>query len=118
MSWGGFESRKFPRVNADCKIYIQTVNQKSTRAAKTENIGIGGICVVLDEPLEKLSKVRIQLDLQDGLPPLECAGRVAWNVQTKKLTDAVARYDTGIEFTNLPPQSNSRLLKVIQAGSK
>lgn len=116
--WDGFDHRKFPRVNAECRIYIKKdQSQSSPLIAKTENIGVGGLCVVLREALPKLSSLRIQLDLQDGEGPIQCAGRVAWTVESRDFVSEEKTHDTGIEFMDLNDLSRERIKRVILASN-
>ena len=113
--WGGFESRKFPRVKADCRIYIEQFQNAETLTSTTENIGIGGICVVLKKPLPKFSRLRIQLDLADGEKTISCDGRVVWMVESRNLVTEQATHDAGIEFLNLAEDARLRIEKIIKS---
>jgi hypothetical protein len=75
----------------------------------TENIGAGGICVVLEKQLDKFCLVELVLYLQDGYPPVECDARVVWSVKRQE------EFDTGIEFLNIRDKDVLRLERIIQA---
>ena len=115
--WEGLESRKFPRVETNCLILIERmdVTLRKRITTKTQNIGIGGICVVLEEALPKFSKIRIQLDLGDGVRPIVCDARVVWMVESRDLTTEKITHDTGIEFLNLSRNSEDRIKHIIKA---
>ncbi|MBI4387570.1 MAG: PilZ domain-containing protein [Candidatus Omnitrophica bacterium] len=114
--WDGFEGRKFPRVHTGCLISIKRLDavEEKQITARTENIGIGGICVVLDEPLPKFSKIHVELDLSDGGEPLACRARVVWMVESRNLVTSKIAHDTGIEFIGLTEKGEARIKKVIQ----
>ena len=114
--WGGFESRKFPRVKTDCSIFIKQVNGGRVISAATENIGTGGICVILNEPLQKFSKIKMELNLTDGEMPISCDGRVAWIVPSRDFLTEKLTHDTGIEFVNLPEPARGRIERAVKLG--
>lgn len=100
--WDGFNKRKFPRINLHCEISIHSESEALPITAKTENLGIGGVCVMIDRSIERFSKCKIKLDL--GGKPVECDARVVWAVPTREGKSSRKRYDIGFEFLNLPPQ--------------
>lgn len=109
--WNGINRRKFPRANYPCKITIRKKDQPDSLSAQTENIGIGGICLMLTKDLGIFAPVEIQLDIMDGQPNIESEGSIVW-VVSKKLGRDVA-FDTGIEFTNLKREDESRISNVV-----
>lgn len=113
--WGGFEARKFPRVKTDCKIYIQNAEGGKSVQATTENIGIGGVCIILERPLEKFSSIQLDLDLGDGGDKLRCDGRVIWTVPSRDFATSKESHDTGIEFLNLSESSRQRIVRLVKA---
>lgn len=108
MTWGGLDQRVFPRFSTGCDILIQGKKGPPIRA-KTENLGAGGVCVILGEELEKLTHVRLRLNLDTNRPPVECEGRVIWTVASKVLGTRKVTFDTGIEFLNLAPETGSAI---------
>jgi hypothetical protein len=108
MMWEGIDKRKFPRVQYPCKVIILGSKPKETFSTHTENIGTGGICVVLSRELPKFFPVRIILYLKDGEGPLECNGRIVWSVKTE------LDFDTGIEFMDISPTGHTRIKRIIQ----
>jgi len=109
--WSGINRRKFPRAEYPCKITLKTKYQPDTITSQTENIGIGGICVILPKDLGIFAPVEIQLDLLDGQPIVGCDGTIVWIVKSKK--DRNANYDTGLEFTNLKSDDEGRIAFIV-----
>lgn len=99
--WDGFNKRKFPRINLQCEIAIASEGQKSSIRANTENVGVGGVCVILDQELERFSKCRIHLDLK-GKKGIDCEAKVVWIVPTRQNKSTKKYFDTGLEFVGLP----------------
>ena len=111
--WDGFESRKFPRLKADCHIYLEHSSGEEPVATKTENIGIGGFCVILSKELPKLSKVKVCLDLLDGEKPIACEGRIVWTVASRTFGSDKLTHDTGVEFLDISEQARNRIKQLI-----
>jgi hypothetical protein len=107
--WNGISRRKFPRANYPCKITVRRKDHpNSSITSQTENIGIGGICVILSNDLGIFAPVEIQLDLLDKGPAISCDGTIVWIV-TKEQT-----FDTGIEFTNLKRKDADRIESIVE----
>ncbi len=79
----------------------------------TENIGLGGICVILHEDLRIFHNVELEIYLEDGKKPISCSGSIMWVV---KRTDARGKvsYDTGIEFSNLDKEGTARITAIVE----
>lgn len=110
--WDGFDKRKFPRLMLKCEIDILSSEHSATIHTSTENIGIGGVCVILDKSLERFSKCRVKLDLKGKA--FECEGKVVWIVPTRDSKQSKKRFDTGIEFEGLEAQDGSHLKSFIE----
>lgn len=108
MGWSGLDQRQFPRLSADCEIAINDY-VKGAIKARTENIGTGGVCVILAQELPKLSHVRFHLVFSKSEKPLECEGRVVWTVRSKNPASGKVSFDTGIEFLDLNPDQKTSL---------
>jgi len=111
--WGGINRRKFPRASYPCVVTINRKDQQDTLSTQTENIGIGGICVILPKDLGIFAPVEICLDLLDGQPAIECDGTVAWVIASKEDKKSES-FDTGLEFTNLKRKDAIRIDSIIE----
>ena len=111
--WNGINRRKFPRASYPCKITIKRKDQPDTLTAKTENIGIGGVCIMLPKDLGIFSPVEIQLDLLDGQPVVKSEGMIVWVVCKKQGKNT--EFDTGVEFTNLNRKDESRIGSIVES---
>ena len=109
--WDGFNKRKFPRLNIHCEIDILSEIQKGPIRTNTENIGIGGVCVILDKPLERFSKCRLKLDLTDQ--EVRCDAKVVWIVPTREGNRSKKKFDTGLEFEGIESGQLSALRSFI-----
>ena len=89
--------RKYPRANYPCQLTVwveEGVNE--TILAKTSNVGLGGLCVRLDQELELGVKVAIQLNFPHTTTPFRCNGVV---VRCRK--EGVRLHILGIQFDPL-----------------
>ena len=108
--WDGFNHRKFPRINLRCEIQIQPDTLTKSILTVTQNVGAGGVRVILDRPLQRFSKCRIRLHLKEKTSPIDCSGKIVWTVPTREMKSTKKKFDTGIEFLDMEP-SNSRKIR-------
>jgi hypothetical protein len=111
--WDGFNQRKFPRLNLECEIALSQ-GAGHTISGRTENVGIGGVCLIQNQPLERFSTCRIRLSLAKGESPIECDARIVWNIPCKDPAVKETLFDTGVEFVNLPSAESLRMKKFIE----
>ncbi len=113
--WDGLNRRQFPRVNYPCLLVIKDQeNQENTLLTHTENVGLGGVCVILKRNIKMFSAVGIELDLLDLGDHIKCQGKVVWSVRRKM--DAEKKplfYDIGVEFDDLSPKEKDRLAAIV-----
>ena len=115
--WDGINRRKFPRVNYPCLVVIRNDGTLGNDVilTHTENVGIGGVCVTLKKNVRLFSPVELELDLLDLGNHIKCNGKVVWNIQRR--IDAAKKplfYDVGIEFEDITPEDQERLVKVVR----
>ena len=111
--WGGINRRKFPRANYPCVLTVKRKDQQDVLSTQTENIGLGGICVILPRDLGIFAPVEIRLDLLKGQSFIECDGTVAWVIACKGNKKSES-FDTGLEFTNLKRKDAIRISSIVE----
>ena len=114
--WDGINRRKFPRIHYKCLIYIKKANSTKTISTHTENVGAGGICVILNEDLGLFQGVNLELALENGIPSnIACSGTIVWVIKEHpvKEKDAI-QYDTGIEFVDINKEGENRISKIVE----
>ena len=115
-NWSGMDKRKFPRANYPCLIIIRH-NHGSPEAmlTHTENVGIGGVCVILKKGIKLFTTVELELDLLDTNTHIKGNGRVVWSVQRKNVEERKPSfYDTGIEFAEIGVKDQQRIDSIVQ----
>lgn len=112
--WNGIDRRKFPRARYKCLIHIRKKESSKSISTNTENIGPGGICVIIKDNLGLFQGVNLELSLEDGETPIKCAGTIVWVVKKRpEVKQGSYTYDTGIEFIDLDPAGRKRIVKIV-----
>lgn len=107
--WDGFNKRQFPRIHVGCEVVIHPSGKRKAFRTKTENVGMGGICVLLNERIERFDRCNLGLDLADGEPPIQFSGRSVWIIPCRDVKSSKMSFDTGIEFLEVDEQNRKRL---------
>ncbi len=110
--WQGIDQRRFPRAKYKCVVGLKQAGDTVPVAATTENIGMGGVCVLLEKGLDIFSPVELDLTLDDGKSPLHVKGTVVWVVRRRELRKGPS-FDTGVEFADLSTEDKARIEAVI-----
>ncbi len=120
MSWEGLNRRHFPRAQFPCLVKVITGGGLTDMIlTHTENISVGGVCVILKSGLARFMFVDLELDLMDGGDLISCRGKVMWAVRRKAGEDLKpAHYDTGIEFIALSESDRRRVDGVVEMLAK
>lgn len=115
-NWDGLNRRKFPRVNYPCLIIIRHAHSEpEVMLTHTENIGVGGVCVITKKNIPMFSSVELEIDLLDMGNHIKCRGKVVWSVRRKLTeTNKPSFYDLGIEFLEIPAGEHKRLEEIVR----
>ena len=116
MTWEGINQRKFPRASYKCLIRISEDGREEIIDTFTENIGSGGICVVLAKDFGLFETVSLEIFLGDEGEPIKCHGSIVWVVKhhPAKKTEK-ARFDTGVEFKDIRDADRERINKLVHS---
>ncbi len=111
MSWEGLDRRHFPRILYPCLVKVVAKdNGQESFLTHTENIGVGGICVITKKEIPLFYPVQVEVDLLEDNDHLYAKGRVAWVVRRKGIeTHKPYFYDIGIEFEGLSEKDKARM---------
>ena len=115
--WEGLNRRKFPRVNYPCLVVIRNSgdDQGNVILTHTDNVGVGGVCVVLKQNVKMFSEVELELDLLDLGEHICCNGKVVWNVQRQsEVPEKPLFFDIGVEFLNIASEDQKRLERIVE----
>jgi len=116
MTWDGINKRRFPRIRYQCLIKLRKASSSQIVSTYTENVGIGGICVILGEKIDLFETVDIELMLENGLESVICGGKVMWAVgRCRPGGKNAAEYDIGIEFEHIKDRDLAVIRKIVDA---
>jgi c-di-GMP-binding flagellar brake protein YcgR len=109
--WEGLNRRRFPRVHYPCLVVARIIqDEPETLLTHTQNIGRGGVGILIRKNLRLFTPVELELDLMDLENHVRCHGRVVWSVRRKTdETKGPSFYDIGIEFSDLKEADLRRL---------
>ncbi|MBU9888512.1 MAG: PilZ domain-containing protein [Candidatus Omnitrophica bacterium] len=112
--WDGFNKRKFQRVHLTCDVVVQPQGKSKAYKAVTEDIGMGGVSVMLEDALGRFDRCTISIELKDGEPPVQCLGRSVWVIPSGQTGSTKKSFDTGIEFLEIDDPSRKRLRSFLE----
>jgi Tfp pilus assembly protein PilZ len=110
-TWEGMDRRKFPRANYPCLLIIRRDHiTPEAILTHTENIGVGGVGVIIKRELQLFAPIELEVDLLDMQPHIKCEGKIVWVVRRKETAEIKPLfYDVGVEFTNLSEKDRKRI---------
>ncbi|HTD38804.1 MAG TPA: PilZ domain-containing protein [Candidatus Limnocylindrales bacterium] len=105
------EARSHRRLPDAPMLVAYTIGDEFADArTETYDIGLGGLAMFAESELPPGQPLKLELELRgDPRPPLELTGEVRWC----RYDPALAKYRTGIEFTDRTPTQESQLLTYI-----
>lgn len=114
MSWAGINNRKTVRISLECTVIVKKARSSLVFHSSTENISMGGVCVILEKELLRKTPVELEIALPDDLLPVECSGKVRWSTKRSDyLNKKPSQFETGIEVIEISDQDKSRLKHII-----
>ncbi len=116
MTWEGLNRRKFPRVSFPCLIKVlHEGSPEDVILTHTENISVGGACVILKKAIELFSPVNVEIDLMDGNESISCRAKVVWSVRRKAIeVEKPSCYDLGLEFVDIKDEERARVAVTVE----
>jgi len=102
------ERRRYPRLQAP--VYCRPVGPLAARGGQPIDLGLGGVRVYSDDPMDLGHRLEIELKLPDE-STLTFLAEVVW---LQELPDeAPASYDIGLQFLDLTPEDVEALEAVL-----
>ncbi len=97
--------RRFPRIKYGCQLTVwRTDGSSDVFLCSTLNIGVGGVCVILNKALLVGSVVDMRIDFTNPSIPFKCRGIIV-----RCMIETHARVEVGIEFEGLDEVKKSFL---------
>ncbi len=102
------ERRLFRRSKIICNITVTPVLKIVAFNARLENMGEGGIRIVLKERLDIATQLDIEISPLDEKKSIRCKGEVIW-VNKKSIDESDLSFDTGIKFVNISEEGRAKI---------
>ncbi len=113
MKENNSDKRRFIRADFPCRIVIYGP-QEHEIMSHTENIGAGGVRVIINEELNISSVVDLEVYLDTD--PVKCKGRIVWVVgKVNPITGQPRMFDTGIEFYQISQENQEVINSLVKA---
>jgi c-di-GMP-binding flagellar brake protein YcgR len=105
------EARSHRRLSDAPLLVAYTIGDEFASArTETYDVGLGGLAMMAETELPAGQALALELELRgDPKPPLRLTGEVRWC----RYDAALAKYRTGIEFTDRTPEQEAQLLSYI-----
>jgi Tfp pilus assembly protein PilZ len=116
MTWEGTDRRQFARVMYPCMVKIVSPDRpQEAMLTHTENIGQGGLCVIIKKEIKLFTPVVMEVDLLDTSEHIHPKGKVVWNVRRKSDEEIKPLfYSIGIEFTQMSGTDKDHLYRNLE----
>ena len=111
----GSEMRLFKRIKYHVQVNLAVARGKKL-VADTQDLSLGGICMITDIPLDADAEVNVVLPLLKIRKKIPVQGRVAWvsHIDVHSMTRFADRYRVGLEFTGLDKEQRNMLAKELR----
>jgi len=114
MLWEGIDKRKFPRINYKCRIRVVDHGREEVFETFTENMGAGGICVMLTKEFDLFKTAELEIYLDDVSKPIVCKGTIVWVIRRRSgESKKASEYDVGIEFTDIDDKDRAKIISLV-----
>ncbi len=109
------ERRKFCRLNFICKVTAVFGERVLVFNSHTEDLGEGGVRVVLEEKLHVSTQVEVSLFLTDKEVPVNCMGEVTWVREILPVNLGPRFFHTGIKFLDITGSDQEIIKRTLEA---
>ena len=122
LFWDGEERRKFLRCELCSEVRYQLEKKPAAKMnASGRDISVGGGRLLMEEVLPQGTPLALEIDLTSEKNPVTAHGEVVWTreVGKEKPEPGGERiFESGIKFTSLAPDDESRLKKHLSTQHK
>ncbi len=117
--WDGNNRREFIRTGASLQVCYKVEGAaKGGDNGVTNDIGEGGIGVVLSEKFSKGNILNLEISLPDGSRHISAKGRISWIKESYTDESGRKNFDAGIEFLKIQKENRERLIRYIKDAGK
>lgn len=109
------ERRRFVRLNTSVKVEYSVIGKDEEEMnSSTKNISLGGICLFLDNLVERGTVLGLKIFILQEIAPIQARGRIVWIEEfAVGQEDRAKHIEAGIEFVEITDADRERLSKYI-----
>ena len=108
------ERRKFRRLNFICKVTAVFGERVLVFNSHTEDVGEGGVRVVLEDKLHISTQVEVSLFLAGKEDSINCKGEVIWVREILPVDVGPRFFHTGIKFLDITAADREILKRLLE----
>lgn len=107
------ERRKFVRLDTRLPVTYEVMPGSPSQPSVTKDIGGGGVCVFLKEPLKPGARLRVKIKLPDQEAAIEFTAEIAWCEQYEVIgkTRRERSIEAGVRFLEVDPADQQALMR-------
>ena len=107
------ERRKFVRLDTRLPVTYQVMQGPASRVSLSSDIGGGGVCLFLSEPLKPGTFVRVEVTLSDPPRAVTFTGEVIWCEQYEMIgkTQRERSVEAGVKFIQIEPSDQQAIMR-------
>ena len=107
------ERRKFVRLDTRLPVTYQVMRGPASKVSLSSDIGGGGVCLFLSEPLKAGTLLRIEVTLPDQPRAIAFTGEVIWCEQYEMIgkTQRERSVEAGVRFVQVEPQDQQAIMR-------
>ncbi len=109
------ERRKFRRLNFICKVTAVFGERVLVFNSHTEDLGEGGVKVVLEEKLHVSTQVEVSLFITGKEGPINCKGEITWVREILPVDVGPRFFHTGIKFLDMAGSDQEIIKRVLES---
>ena len=107
------ERRKFVRLDTRLPVAYQVMRGPASKTSLSSDIGGGGVCLFLSDPLKAGTALRIEVTLPDQPKPITFTGEVVWCEQYEMIGKAQRErsVEAGVKFIQIEPPDQQAIMR-------
>jgi len=107
------ERRKFVRLDTRLPVAYQVTRVPASKPSLSSDIGGGGVCLFLSEPIKAGTMLRVEVTLPDRPQPINFTGEVIWCEQYEVIgkTQRERSVEAGVRFVQIEPPDQQAIMR-------
>lgn len=107
------ERRKFVRLDTRLPVAYQVMRGPASKGSFSSDIGGGGVCLFLSEPLKSGTMLKVDVTLPDQSKHIIFTGEVIWCEQYEVIgkTQRERSVEAGVKFVQIDPQEQQAIMR-------